>query len=172
MKKIGVVAIAVALLLPVGLNAQGYQRDRDRRDRGGPGDRRDQPGDRRGQDERRGRVAGVIADLERRTNEFRGALRRALDRSRLDQTRREDELNRDASRLEQAANRLRESWNADRDFDRSRRNLAVAISAGQDINRTMSRHRLRGDVQREWGAVRRELNLLAEVFREPPIRWE
>lgn len=165
MKKFGVAAIAVALLLPVGLNAQDYPRDRDRRDRGGPGDRRDQ-------DERRGRVAGIIADLERRTNEFQGALRRALDHSSLDRTRREDELNRDASRLEHAANRLRDSWNADRDFERSRRNLAVAISAGRDIQRTMSRHRLRGGLQREWGAVRHELNLLAEVFREPPIRWE
>jgi hypothetical protein len=162
MKKFGVVAIAAALLLPVGLNAQGDRRDRDRRDRGGQGD----------QDERRGRVAGTIADLERRTNEFKDALRRALDHSRMDGTRREDELNRDASRLEHAANRLRESWNADRDFQRSRRNLAVAIAAGQDIQRTMARHRLRGNVQREWGAVRHELNRLAEVFREPPIRWE
>ena len=48
----------------------------------------------------------------------------------------------------------------------------MAISAGQDIQRAMSRHRLRGDVQREWSAVRRELNMLADVFREPPIRWE
>jgi hypothetical protein len=159
MKKFGVVAIAAALLLPVGLNAQGYPRDR-------------RVGDRHDQDERRGRVAGIIADLERRTNEFKDALHRALEHSRLDGTRREDELNRDASRLEHAANRLRESWNADRDFERSRRNLAVAISAGQDIQRTMARHRLRTNVQREWGAVRHELNLLAEVFREPPIRWE
>jgi hypothetical protein len=36
----------------------------------------------------------------------------------------------------------------------------------------MARHRLRTEVQREWGAVRHELNMLAEVFREPPIRWE
>ena len=155
MKRMAAVAIAVALVLPVGLNAQRYERDRDR-DWG----------------ERRGRVGGIIADLERRTNEFQGALRRALDHSRLDGTRREDDLNRDASRLEHAANRLRESWNADRDFERSRRNLGVAISAGQDIQRTMSRHRLRNEVQREWGAVRHELNMLAEVFREPPIRWE
>ena len=156
MKRMGVVGIAVALLLPLGLNAQGYQRDRDRRD----------------QDERRGRVARIIADLERRTNEFHGALRRAIDRSPLDGTHREDELNRDASKLEHAANRLRESWNAERDFERSRRHLAVALSAGQDINHTMSRHRLRGHVQREWDDVRRELNQLAEVFREPPIRWD
>jgi hypothetical protein len=90
----------------------------------------------------------------------------------MDGTRREDALNHDASRLEQAANRLRDSWNADRDFERSRRNLRVAILAGQDIQRTMARHRLRSNVQREWGAVRLELNRLAEIFREPSIRWD
>jgi hypothetical protein len=157
MKRIGVAAIAVALLLPVGLNAQGYGR--------GPDDRRDL-------EERRGRVAGIIGDLQRRTEEFKGALRRALDRSPMEGTHREDELNRDASKLEHATNRLRDSWNADRDFERSRRHLADALAAGQDINRTMSRHRLRGQVQHEWEGVRRELNRLAEVFREPPIRWD
>jgi hypothetical protein len=146
----------------VGLNAQGY---RDRREHGGPDDRRDH-------DERRGRVAGIIADCERRTDEFKVALKRALDRSPLGGTRREDDLNRDAAKLERAMNRLRDSWNADRDFERSRKHLNVALSAGQDINRSMSRHRLRGNVQREWDVVRNELNRLAEVFREPKIRWE
>lgn len=156
MNKFVVGAVAAAMLLPVGLNAQRYPRDRDRRDH----------------DDRRGRVAGIIADLERRTDDFKVALRRALDHSRMDGTRREDMLNRDAARLEQAANRLRDSWNADRDFERSRRNLRAAIMAGQDLQRTMARHRLRGGLQREWGAVRHELNLLAEVFREPPVRWD
>jgi hypothetical protein len=162
MRKIGIIAIAAALLLPLSLDAQGY---RDRRDGGRRGDSRDL-------DERRGRVAGIIADLDRRTTDFKAALRRALDRSKLDGTRREDELNRDAAKLERAADRLRESWNADRDFGRSKRHLEVALSAGRDIHRTMARHRLREHVQREWDAIRHELNQLAEVFGEPKIRWD
>ncbi len=162
MKNIGTAAILVALLLPLGLQAQGYERDRDR---GGQGNRRDY-------EERRGRVAGIVADLERRTNDFEGTLRRSLDRSGMDGSRREDELNRDAAKLEHAANRLRESWNADHDFERSRRHLAVALEAGRDINRTMVRRRLGGRAQEQWDAVRHELNRLAEVFHEPPIRWE
>ncbi len=161
MKAAAIATLMAALMLPTGLDAQGY---RDRRDSGGPGDRRDH-------DERRGRVAAIIADCERRTDDFKVALKRALDRSPLDGTRREDELNRDAAKLEHAMNRLRESWNADRDFERSRRHLSVALAAAQDINRTMSRHRLRGHLQREWEVVRNELNRLAEVFREPKIRW-
>ena len=61
--------------------------------------------------ERSGNISRVIADCEGRTNEFKRSLRMALDRSSLNNTRREDELNRDASRLERAMNRVRESWN-------------------------------------------------------------
>lgn len=161
MNRAAIATLMALLLVPAGLDAQGY---RDRREYGGPGDRRDH-------EERRGRVAAIIADCERRTDDFKVALKRALERSPLEGSRREDELNRDASKLEHAMNRLRESWNADRDFERSRRHLSVALAAGQDINRTMARHRLRGHLQREWEIVRSELNRLAEVFREPRIRW-
>ena len=68
-------------------------------------------------------------------------------------------------------NRLRDAWNADRDYERSRRLVGAAISAGQDINRGLQRHRLREHVQREWEVVRAELNHLAEVFDQPTIRW-
>jgi len=158
MKRTHIAALLTALLFAPGLGAQGY------RDHGRPADR--------DFEDRRGRVTGIIADCERRTDEFKVALRRALDHSRLDGTRKEDELNRAASVLEKAMNRLRESWNADRDFERSRRHLSVALNAGRDLNRTLSRHRLRGDIQREWDIVKDELNRLAEVFREPKIRWE
>lgn len=167
MRRSGIIALAVAMLVPLALNAQRYERDR--RDRRYDDRRSD---DRRDWEERRGRVAGLIADLERRTDDFKVSLRRAMDHSRMDGSRREDILNDQATRLERAVNRLHESWNQDRDFERSRRHLSVALSAGQDIHRTMMRHHLRGSVQREWEIVRRELNRLAEVFREPPIRWE
>ena len=164
MKIIGIATILAALVLPLGLNAQGNRGDRDRHESGGRDDRRDQ-------DERRGRVAGIIADCEQRTNEFNAVLKRSLDRSALDGTRREDRLNREAAKLEHAMNRLRDSWNEDKDFERSRRNLRAALSAGQDIHRALSRHQVRGHVQREWDVLREQLNRLAEVFKEPKIRW-
>jgi hypothetical protein len=142
-------AIAVALLLPGVLAAQRY----------GP-----PPGG--GE-----RIGRVIADCEERTNQFRRSLRAALDRSALNNTAREDELNRDAGRLERAMNGTRESWNGEHNAPRTRRFVSEAITAGQDINRTMVRRRLGGDVQRQWDFVRQELNRLAEVFELPRIRW-
>jgi hypothetical protein len=121
--------------------------------------------------ERMGNISRVIADCEGRTNEFKRSLRIALNHSGLDNTRREDELNRDADRLEIAMNRVRESWNLEHDASRTRRAVGNAIAVSQDINRTMLRRQLHHDVDRQWEIVRRELNRLAEVFDLPKIRW-
>jgi hypothetical protein len=152
MKKYLSLTIA-AVLLPGILSAQPNRRDRP-------------PGE-----ERIGNISRVIADCEGRTNEFKRALRAALDRSSLNNTNREDELNRDANRLEQAMNRVRESWNLEHDPSRTRRSVGDAIAYGQGINRTMIRRRLNPDVQRQWDIVRGELNRLAEAFELPKIRW-
>jgi hypothetical protein len=98
-------------------------------------------------------------------------LRAALDRSALEGTKREDQLNVDAERLERAMNKVREAWNREQDPPKTRHFVDDAISAGQDINRTMVRRRLNPDVQRQWDAVRTELNRLAEAFELPRIRW-
>ena len=116
-------------------------------------------------------LSPVVADWEERTNQFRVSLRAALDRSALNGTQREDQLNVDALRLERSMNRVREAWNRERDPGRTRRFVSDAIAVGQDINRTMVRRRLNPDVQRQWDAVRAELNRLAEAFELPRIRW-
>lgn len=121
--------------------------------------------------ERMGGISRVIADCENRTDEFQRSLRSALDHSALNNTSREDELNRDAGRLERAMNKVRESWNLEHDASRTRHFVGDAIAVSQDINRTMIRRRLNPEVQRQWDIVRRELNHLAEVFDLPKIRW-
>jgi len=50
---------------------------------------------------------------------------------------------------------------------RTREFVNDAISAGRDINRTMAARRLNPNVQRQWDAVRSELNRLAEAFELP-----
>jgi len=158
MKKHLIVGVAFTLALSGVLGAQARQRPQDR---GRP-------------DERVGRISGVIADLERRTDEFQTALRRSMgrgDMGRAGRAGRQDQLERDAAQLANAMDRLKASWNGDHDPARSRRNASAAISAGRTINRTLARHRLRASVQREWDTVRDELNRVAEVFDQPKIRW-
>jgi hypothetical protein len=152
MKRFVWTSIAVALLLP-GIVAAQPRRDYPRRE------------------ERGANISRVVADCEERTNQFRVSLRAALDRSGLNGSQREDQLNADAMRLERSMNRVREAWNRERDPGRTRRFVSDAIAVGQDINRTMVRRRLNPDVQRQWDAVRSELNRLAEAFELPRIRW-
>ena len=153
MKRFVWTSMAVVLLLPGFLAAQ----------RGYP--------PRGGRDGRNGNISRVVADCEERTNQFRVSLRAALDRSALNGTHREDQLNVDAERLVRAMDRVREAWNREHDPPKTRHFVDDAIAAGRDINRTMVARRLNPDVQRQWDAVRSELNRLAEAFELPRIRW-
>ena len=123
--------------------------------------------DRGGRDDRSERIARTIRDCEDRTNDFLRAVERSWGRERHNG----DALDRDAQRLERSLNRIRDSWNRDHDYDRTRRNVGAAIDAGRDINRMLPQHRLGSQLDREWGAIKSELNNLAEVFDQPRIRW-
>jgi hypothetical protein len=122
---------------------------------------------RNNRDDRSERIAQVIRDCEQRTNEFLKAVGSAWGRDRHNN----DMLDRNATRLERALNRVRDSWNRDHDYARTRGNIGAALSAGRDVNRTLSSHRLNQRVSREWGAIRTELDNLANVFGQPRIRW-
>jgi hypothetical protein len=113
----------------------------------------------------------LINDCERRTNDFRGTLRHAINQSPLDHSRREEQLNRDADRLENALDHVGDSWNRDHDPGKTRRFVAEAIGVSTEINRTMLRWHLNPQAEREWDAVRTELNQLAATFGLRPIRW-
>jgi hypothetical protein len=141
---------ALALLVPMSVGAQ-YRRE----------------GPPRGPEH----LSRVIADCEQRTDVFKVSLRRALERSGYRDSSREHELNIAASRLERAMNRVREAWNRERNPPKTRAFVSEAITAGQDINRTMTRHRLDPGVQQQWSAVRTELNRMAEAFELPRVSW-
>jgi hypothetical protein len=117
------------------------------------------------------RIGAVVADCAARAGEFRMSLRRALNHSRLDGTDREDELNAQAGRLEREMQRVSGDWNGHHDARRTRAHVSRAIEAAYDINRTMQRRRMSPRLQDEWRALRRELNMLAEVFDLPKLSW-
>jgi hypothetical protein len=113
----------------------------------------------------------TINDCEKRTNAFKGTLRHAINESRLDHSHREEQLNRDADRLEDAIDHVGDSWNRDHDPGKTRRFVAEAIRVSRDINNTMIKWHLNPEAEREWDAVRAELNRLAAAFGLRPIRW-
>lgn len=110
-------------------------------------------------------ITRIINDCERRTNGFKRTLDKALarDNVRAGQLR-EDQLNRNAQRLEDALDRVGDSWNKDRSYDRTRSNIRQAVAYATDINSAMRRWNMGSDAEREWGAVRIQLDLLAAKF--------
>jgi hypothetical protein len=126
-----------------------------------------QPRQGRGPEGRDERISRVIRDCEQRTDEFLRAVERAWGHDR----HQGDPLDRNASQLEQALNHVRDTWNRDHDYRRARGYVGSAIDAGRRVNRLLPRHRLGPHVEKEWAAIRNELDHLAEAFDQPRIRW-
>jgi len=103
-----------------------------------------------------------LADrLERDTDVLEDSLDRSLDRSRLDGTHQEDDLNAAAGALEDAADLL-----GKRVDDRSEARQAVneVFEAAHELDRIVAGARLDAQVRRDWRRVDGDLALLAQFF--------
>jgi hypothetical protein len=110
-------------------------------------------------------VRQIIRNLETDTDTFKRSLDHALDRSPLDGTRSEDEINEYVKQFEHATDKLK-----DRAEDRRYApNLAREVLVrGRSINAFMRKHQLGGDADNDWTRVRDDLTLLAHGYR---INW-
>ena len=113
----------------------------------------------------RGNVREIIRQLESDTDRFKSSLDSALDRSTINGSRAEDEINEAVKRFEEATDRLR-----DRSEDREYApNLArEVLNRGRSINGFMRTHRLGGRAESDWAIVRGDLNRLANSYN---IGW-
>ena len=113
----------------------------------------------------RGDVHEIIKQLETDTDKFKSSLDKALDRSRLNGTRAEDEINNYVRHFEEATDRLR-SRSEDREFAPGA--AREVLNRGRAINRFMSTHNLEAGAEGDWGRVRNDLSRLANAYY---IRW-
>lgn len=113
----------------------------------------------------RGNVRETIRQLETDTDRFKGSLDRALDHSRLDGTRTEDEINQYVKDFEEATDKLKDRAE-DREYSPG---LArEVLSRGRVINSFMRKNRLQSEAEVDWSRVRSNLNRLANSYY---IRW-
>lgn len=118
------------------------------------------------------RIARVVADCDSRVDQFQQMFRRALQHSGYRGTMRQADLDRHADELSRAMSRVRESWNRERNPQRTRRFVEQAIGVSRGINRVMNQNRFYPELERRWSTVRGELNHLAEAFDLPTLRWD
>ena len=117
----------------------------------------------------RAQIDRLIRNVEERVDRFAVQFDYALDNSRLNNTRREANLNQRARDLEAATDELR------REFDRndSRRENSAEVrrclDIASDINVAMRNRRLNQASENNWATVRNELNALARAYNLPQI---
>jgi len=130
-------ALLVALILPVVVQAQWY----------------------------RGNLKETIKQLEEDSDRFAKSLDNDLDHSRINGTRREDEINAYVHDFEEATDRLKDRFEDRGAAPGLARNV---LERGRAIDRFMRRNRTGGRSEGDWQQVRNSLNKLAWAYN---INW-
>ena len=123
----------------------------------------------RGRGMTKAQVKAVINRVEDRVDNFVSKYDKALDKSRLDGSSRENWLMSRARDLERATDELsrefdrRDAWIENK--DETRRCLNIA----SDIDRNMRNYRFGSAAEANWARVRVELNTLADIYNLPRV---
>ncbi len=124
----------------------------------------------RGRSYTKNQVNNIIQRVETRSDDFVGALDKALDNSKLDGTDREDDLNKQAKRMESTIDDLRREFDRKESYYETKPEVSKILALANDINNTMQRRKLGGNAERMWAALRYDLNTLAGVYNLPGVR--
>lgn len=103
----------------------------------------------------------LIRRIENRTDTFQRNLENSLDRSRIDGTRTEDDINRFVSDFESATNQLRDRFENRRSVSADVQNV---LNQAALIDSFMRRNRVGAPAERTWANLRLDLNELARVY--------
>ncbi len=114
-------------------------------------------------------VAATIRRAENASDVFQRRMDERLDRSRLDGTRREDNINEQVRELENALDRLRSRFDRTDTWMETRTEVQDVLTEARDVNRIMENPRFRRGLDREWAELRRDLNSLASLYRLAPL---
>jgi hypothetical protein len=118
----------------------------------------------------RAQVEQIIRRVENQSDRFVRSFDRSLDRSRVDGTVREDNLNQRARDLENSLDVLRQEFDRTDRYQDTRQQVSNVLNVAEDINRAVRNRRLRGNTERLWAQLRNELNTLASVYNLRQLR--
>jgi hypothetical protein len=103
----------------------------------------------------------LFSQLETHTDRFSNLLPNALDRSRIDGTRREDDVNNLVTEFEHATDQLKQRFENGQSTDMD---AQMVLQQGALINTFMNNRRLDIRTERSWVRVRNNLNQLANAY--------
>ena len=114
-------------------------------------------------------VDRIIKRVEDSTDKFKKEFDKALDRSRLNNTNREDQLNEYAKELEHATDDLRKHFDKTDAWIENKEQVHTCLSLASKINVAMRNRRLGPKVESRWASLRYDLNTLAGVYNVPLV---
>jgi len=106
-------------------------------------------------------IRQLITRIETRTDVFRSSLDARLDRSRINNTNAEDNINQLVADFENATNQLRDRFNSRQAVSSDVQNV---LNQAALIDSFMQRNRLGARVERDWTSLRTDLNDLARLY--------
>jgi hypothetical protein len=123
-------------------------------------------GNYKGQHYTKADVERIIKRVEERSDAFRAVVDRTLDRSALNGTNREDNINQQVKELETAIDKLRHDFDRAQTWEETRSQVQTVMNEADEVNAIVRRGRWRrgGVVKSEWALVRADLNRLAGVY--------
>ena len=110
-------------------------------------------------------VKKIMGQLKKDTGRFRKSFDSSLDRSRLDGTRREDDINRFLKSYEDSTERL---YSRFKDNKSVGADVEAVLDGASEIDRFMTRRLASERAERDWAAVRQDLRQLAEAYN---VSW-
>jgi YMGG-like Gly-zipper len=110
-------------------------------------------------------IEQLIQRIETRADRFRTSVAGALDQSRVDNTRMEDNVNQLVSDFEQATNQLRDRFNS---RESTTADVQAVLDRAARIDNFMQRRRLAGAAERDWSLLRTDLDQLANAYN---VSW-
>ena len=110
-------------------------------------------------------VEEIIHRVENQAKAFRKSLDESLDKSRLDGTKREDDINAFIKEFDKAAARLHDHFD---NHKSAGKDVEAVLNRAVFIDEFMSRHRLTERVQNNWGSLKANLDELAQAYN---VTW-
>ena len=110
-------------------------------------------------------VKKLMAQLKKDTGKFRKSIDSSLDRSRLNGSHREDDINRFLKNYEDATERL---YSRFKDNKSVGADVEAVLDGAAEIDRFMTRRLANERTERDWASVRQDLRQLAEAYN---VNW-
>jgi hypothetical protein len=110
-------------------------------------------------------VEEIIHRIESQSDAFRKSLDAALDKSRLDGTRREDDINAFVKNFYNETKRLHDNFDHHRSTSSD---VHLVLDSAAQIDQFMRRNKLKKQAQKDWSKLRANLDELARVYN---VTW-